>query len=129
MMRSLTTLLGLAALRPVMGLYAQEANCSFVTCTPSTGAAHIIITRASTEALGPGILYYVAEDIIGNCSGSDYDYNPCTSEYPVFLLINGQHFPELELIKYAVYPPFKIRLCWTPMSSPRRKASVISLSW
>lgn len=97
MMRSFTTLLGLAALRPVVGLYAQEANCSSVTCTPSTGAAHIIITRASTEALGPGILYYVAEDIIGNCSGSDYDYNPCTSEHPVFYLITASIVLNLNL--------------------------------
>lgn len=80
-MRSFTTtntlLVLAAALRPVR----SEANCSAVTCTPATGAAHIIVNRASTEALGPGILLAVADDIIGNCSGSDYAYNPCTFVY------------------------------------------------
>lgn len=72
----------LATLHLVVGssvVASTSADCSSVTCVPSTGAAHIIVSRASTEAQGPGILLNVAEAIISNCSGSDYDYNPCKS--------------------------------------------------
>lgn len=60
------------------------AACSNITCVPSgarAGAAHIIVTRASTEAQGPGILAAVANAVISACPGSDLAYNP----YPALL--------------------------------------------
>lgn len=83
MNKSLATLSVLAALsRLVVGSAlsyhpTRRSDCSSVACVPSTGAAHIIVNRASTEAQGPGILLSVAEAIIDTCPGSDYDFNPC----------------------------------------------------
>ncbi|KAJ0118611.1 hypothetical protein J7T55_012863 [Diaporthe amygdali] len=58
-----------------------RADCSNITCTPSTGAAHIIVNRASTEAPGTGVLGSVAESIVASCPGSDIVANP----YPALL--------------------------------------------
>lgn len=73
-MKTTIALLPLATLASAS--IARRANCS-ITCTPSTGAAHIIVSRASTEAAGPGILGYIADDVIEQCPGSDLDSNPC----------------------------------------------------
>lgn len=63
----------------------RGADCTTITeCVPSTGAAHIIVSRASTEAPGPGILLSVAEAIIDSCPGSDFASNPC--EWTFFFL-------------------------------------------
>lgn len=60
---------------------ADDHLCSNITCVPSTGAAHIIVSRASTEAPGTGILGLVADAIIEACPGSDVAANP----YPALL--------------------------------------------
>lgn len=58
-----------------------DDTCSNITCVPSSGAAHIIVSRASTEAAGTGILGVVADAIIDACPGSDVAANP----YPALL--------------------------------------------
>lgn len=58
-----------------------RADCSNITCTPSTGAAHIVVSRASTEAPGTGVLGSVADAIVAACPGSDIATNP----YPALL--------------------------------------------
>ena len=58
-----------------------RADCSSITCTPSTGAAHIVVSRASTEAPGTGVLGSVADAIVASRPGSDIATNP----YPALL--------------------------------------------
>lgn len=58
-----------------------RADCSNITCTPSTGAAHIVVSRASTEAPGTGVLGSVADAIVAARPGSDIATNP----YPALL--------------------------------------------
>lgn len=74
---ALTRLVVGSALQHHPAATTTRSDCSLVTCVPSTGAAHIIVSRASTEAQGPGILISVAEAIIDACPGSDYSFNPC----------------------------------------------------
>lgn len=56
-------------------------SCSNITCTPAVGAAHIVVSRASTEAPGTGVLGSVAEAIVAARPGSDIATNP----YPALL--------------------------------------------
>lgn len=58
-----------------------RADCSNITCTPSTGAAHIVVSRASTEPPGTGVLGSVADAIVAARPGSDIATNP----YPALL--------------------------------------------
>ncbi|KAI3395861.1 hypothetical protein diail_798 [Diaporthe ilicicola] len=58
-----------------------RADCTNITCTPSTGAAHVIVSRASTEPPGTGVLGSVADAIVSSCPGSDIIANP----YPALL--------------------------------------------
>jgi hypothetical protein len=60
---------------------APRADCSNITCTPASGAAHIVVSRASTEAPGTGVLGSVAEAIVASRPGSDIATNP----YPALL--------------------------------------------
>lgn len=60
---------------------APRADCSNITCTPAAGAAHIIVSRASTEAPGTGVLGSVADAIVASRPGSDVSTNP----YPALL--------------------------------------------
>lgn len=62
-------------------LSVPRADCTNVTCVPAAGAAHIIVSRASTEAPGPGIIGAVADSVVSSCSGSDIASNP----YPALL--------------------------------------------
>lgn len=57
-----------------------RADCSNITCT-STGAAHIVVSRASTEPPGTGVLGSVADAIVAARPGSDIATNP----YPALL--------------------------------------------
>ena len=59
----------------------SRADCSNITCTPATGAAHIVVSRASTEAPGTGVLGSVADAIVAARPGSDIATNP----YPALL--------------------------------------------
>lgn len=61
-------------------ILAPRADCSNIACT-STGAAHIVVSRASTEAPGTGVLGSIAEEIVAACPGSDIATNP----YPALL--------------------------------------------
>lgn len=54
-----------------------SSACANVTCVPSSGGAHIIISRASTEAAGTGVLGYVSDAIVSACPSSDVAANPC----------------------------------------------------
>ncbi|PSS05187.1 cutinase-domain-containing protein [Coniella lustricola] len=57
-------------------------DCSTITsCVPSQGAAHIIVSRASTEPAGTGVLGAVADAVVAACPGSDIVANP----YPALL--------------------------------------------
>lgn len=57
-------------------------DCSAVTCVAAAaGVAHIIVTRASTEAPGAGVLGSVADAVVAACPGSDVATNP----YPALL--------------------------------------------
>lgn len=56
---------------------SSSAACGNVTCVPSSGGAHIIVSRASTEAPGTGVLGYVADAIVSACPSSDVAANPC----------------------------------------------------
>lgn len=58
-----------------------RADCSNITCTPSNDAAHIVVSRASTEAPGTGVLGSVADAIVAARPGSDIATNP----YPALL--------------------------------------------
>lgn len=58
----------------------SRADCSNITCT-STGAAHIVVSRASTEPPGTGVLGSVADAIVAARPGSDIATNP----YPALL--------------------------------------------
>lgn len=60
---------------------SPRADCSNITCTPAAGAAHIIVTRASTEAPGTGVLGSVADAIVAARPKSDIYANP----YPALL--------------------------------------------
>ncbi|KAJ4422180.1 hypothetical protein N0V82_003149 [Gnomoniopsis sp. IMI 355080] len=60
---------------------ASSSACANVTCVPSSGGAHIIISRASTEAAGTGVLGYVSDAIVSACPSSDVAANP----YPALL--------------------------------------------
>lgn len=62
---------------------APRADCSALTCvSPSTpGVAHIVVSRASTEAPGTGVLGQVANAVVAACPGSDVASNP----YPAVL--------------------------------------------
>lgn len=70
-----------AASIPLAPTLTPRADCSNITCTPSAGAAHVIVNRASTEAPGTGVLGSVAESIVASCPGSDIVANP----YPALL--------------------------------------------
>lgn len=78
-MRSLPIVLSLPALGHALSF--PRADCANVTCVPAKGAAHIIVSRASTEAPGPGILGQVADSVVASCAGSDIASNP----YPALL--------------------------------------------
>jgi hypothetical protein len=60
---------------------SRRSDCSNITCTPASGAAHIVVSRASTEPPGTGILGSVAEAIVASRPGSDIAANP----YPALL--------------------------------------------
>lgn len=64
------------------GNFASRTDCSAVTCVAATaGVAHIIVSRASTEAPGAGVLGYIADAVVAACPGSDIATNP----YPAVL--------------------------------------------
>lgn len=62
-------------------ILTPRADCSNITCTPSTDAAHIVVSRASTEPPGTGVLGSVADAIVAARPGSDIATNP----YPALL--------------------------------------------
>lgn len=74
-------------LLPILPVFTQASrasrphDCANITCAPPAGAAHIIVTRGSTEAVGAGILDPVAEAIAAACPGSSVAANP----YPALL--------------------------------------------
>lgn len=69
-----------STIHPPHGPPGHQAPCAQVTCAPRA-AAHIIVTRGSTEAVGKGILDPVAEAIVSACPGSSVSANP----YPALL--------------------------------------------
>lgn len=66
-----------ASSNPQLTSRQSSTDCSAITCTPPSGAAHIIVSRASTEAAGPGVLGLVADAIVSACPSSDVAANPC----------------------------------------------------
>lgn len=73
-----TTVFGLVATGYAVTITRDEStDCSSITCTPSSGAAHIIVTRASTELPGTGTIGAVADAVVSACPGSDIVANPC----------------------------------------------------
>lgn len=57
-----------------------EGSCKNITCTTGK-AAHILVSRASTEAAGTGIIGAVADAVVAKCPGSDIVAVP----YPALL--------------------------------------------
>lgn len=55
----------------------ESSACDDVTCVPSSGGAHIIVSRASTEAPGTGVIGSVADAVVSACPSSDVAANPC----------------------------------------------------
>ncbi|ROW00459.1 hypothetical protein VPNG_07926 [Cytospora leucostoma] len=78
---SLLTLLPAQATSLLARDYDCKTDCSNTTCPPATGAAHIIVSRASAEKPGTGRLGPVADAVVSACPGSDVVANP----YPALL--------------------------------------------
>lgn len=86
-MNALTTLLTMATAsqaflipqtdNPILNFRQTSTDCSATTCTPASGGAHIIVSRASTEAAGTGVLGLVADAVVSACPSSDVAANPC----------------------------------------------------
>ncbi|KUI63425.1 Acetylxylan esterase 2 [Cytospora mali] len=80
-MKTLTTILTLLLLPlgTIQTTLRREA-CDTITCAPPS-AAHILVSRASTEPQGTGVLGLIAEGIAAACPGSNIVANP----YPALL--------------------------------------------
>lgn len=84
-MKTTVALISLATAAKAVAIYTDDAvvlrdtsaTCTNVTCVPASGGAHIIVSRASTEAAGTGVLGYVADAIVSACPSSDVAANPC----------------------------------------------------
>lgn len=80
-MKLLSPLVALLSAGPDQGLrVSSRADCSALSCI-APGAAHIVVSRASTEAPGTGVLGQVADAVVAACPGSDVVSNP----YPALL--------------------------------------------
>lgn len=81
---SLLTLLPAQAQATPLLARDADADCScsnITTCPPRAGAAHILVSRASAESPGTGLLGPVASAVASACPGSDVVANP----YPATL--------------------------------------------